>query len=277
MSLGLGFCPDSDLDVFESTKDVTLFVRKLILRVLHHKTDSNPPCTSALMNLTLTECRELKSLLLSDSQTCPSSLTPLIEAHEALDGIVNIPPNEEPNPLTPLTLDFKIKSTVFPSLSLNKNALLFLKLVTGELSNMEKTPPMFPNITKAQLQALRQLKTYDHLVIKEADKGGCTVVLDRSHYKQICLDPLDNKDWYLPISLEQIDQFTVDFYSLVDAAWDNNTIDKRIRDYIKTPFPKILTFYTLPKIHKTGKFTGRPIISGSGSLAESARVWWIGL
>lgn len=47
-------------------------------------------------------------------------------------------------------------------------------------------------------------------------------------------------------------------------------INKRIRDFIRTPFPRIPTFYTLPKVHKPGKLTGRPIVSGSGSLKESA-------
>lgn len=90
--------------------------------------------------------------------------------------------------------------------------------------------------------ALNQLKSYDHLIIKEADKGGCTVVLDAHHYKQICLD-LKNKLWYQPTTFEQFDQYMIQFYELVDEAFDDHIINKRIRDFIRTPHLRIPTFF----------------------------------
>lgn len=75
-------------------------------------------------------------------------------------------------------------------------------------------------------------------MIKEADKGGCTVVLDKSHYKQICLDLLENRDWYKPITFEQIDQFMVDLYNLIDEAWDRNVIDKKNQGFHQNSLSK---------------------------------------
>lgn len=72
----------------------------------------------------------------------------------------------------------------------------------------------------------------------------------------MCLDILGNKTWYQTISFNWIDNFMVEFYSLVDEAFHNGTIT--LWQYIRNPHPRIPTFYCLPKIHKQGVLRGRP-------------------
>lgn len=83
-----------------------------------------------------------------------------------------------------------------------------------------------------------------HLTIKEADNrgGGAIVVMDNAQYKKMCMDILDNSQWYLSISFKELDSFTCKFYRLVDEARDNGVIDITTWTYIRTPHPRILTF-----------------------------------
>lgn len=75
LALGLAYCPERPLNLFDTIKDLNLFVRKLTLKQLHHKSDQCSTGNSALMQLSLSECRELRDLLFSESQDVPSSST----------------------------------------------------------------------------------------------------------------------------------------------------------------------------------------------------------
>lgn len=66
LALGLGFCPMSKHDLFTTTKYLNLFVRKLLLKGLHHKTKDSSSGVQELMKLS--------------SWNLPSSPSPLLEA-----------------------------------------------------------------------------------------------------------------------------------------------------------------------------------------------------
>ncbi|OCT84789.1 hypothetical protein XELAEV_18022946mg [Xenopus laevis] len=58
-------------------------------------------------------------------------------------------------------------------------------------------------------------------------------------------------------------------FTLVDQARLNVIIDQNTCDFLKVKHPRIPTFYTLPKVHKSIRDPpGRPIVSGCGSLTE---------
>lgn len=140
-------------------------------------------------------------------------------------------------------------------------------MVTNEIMAL-KDGPQSQNLSVGHQEALVQLKAMTNIIIKEADKGGCVVVLDLDHYKKMCFNIINNTTWYQPIDFAQVDHFMVEFYTLVDRAFDEGLISKTIWEFIRTPSPRIPTFYCLPKIHKPGYLRGRPIVSGSGSLTE---------
>lgn len=125
--------------MFDTIKDLNLFVRKLSLKAIHHKQEPNQSGTNYLMQLSLTECRELRDLLLEDmddsqmSSTPPSSPTPLLEAAEAALNTPQIGPKNPTDSLVPNTLDLRAKSKVFPSSSTSKSEQLFLKLVSNDI------------------------------------------------------------------------------------------------------------------------------------------------
>lgn len=123
LALGLDYCPERNHDLFDTVKDVNLFVRKLTLKALHHKSTQSPAGVGTLMQLSLTECRDLRNLLLMDTQEVPSTPTPLLEALEAalenpmVDNLDS--QSEETLPSSPCTnlLELgvlKRKSKIFP-------------------------------------------------------------------------------------------------------------------------------------------------------------------
>lgn len=99
-------------------------------------------------------------------------------------------------------------------------------MVSNKILAVPPTPVKSGNLTPQQADTLSNLKSYAHLTIKEADKGACILVMDNAHYKQMCLDILNNPLGYRPISFEELDTFTVYFYQLVDKAYYEDTITK---------------------------------------------------
>lgn len=61
---GLSFCPDEGIDVFDIVKDVNLFARKLILKVLLDKSSSKPNYLELFKGYTVADFRALKDLIL---------------------------------------------------------------------------------------------------------------------------------------------------------------------------------------------------------------------
>lgn len=183
---------------------------------------------------------------MGDSQEFPSSPSPLLSALEA----ATIPVIEEPtideslsptdtlNPPLPIINDLRVKSKTFPPSTMNKNAHLFLRMVTADVKALPSNTQLPTNLSQAQVASLERLKTYTHLTIKQADKGRSTVVLENDHYEQLCLDILENRSWYKPIPIDQADKFLIDFYSLVDEAYDKVTFNNRLWQFICTPIPE---------------------------------------
>lgn len=76
------------------------------------------------------------------------------------------------------------------------------------------------------------------------------MVMDIAQYKSMCRDILHNKEWYQPISFNQLDSIFIKFYALVDQARIEGTINNKIWKFLKNPYPRVSTFYSLPKLHK---------------------------
>lgn len=82
--MGWGFCPENTPDKFDLSKNLHLFVRKLCLKVLHHKETTPGRKSDPLAILSKCQCRELKDLLLSEWDPID---TPTVNAEELPDLI----------------------------------------------------------------------------------------------------------------------------------------------------------------------------------------------
>lgn len=94
-------------------------------------------------------------------------------------------------------------------------------------------------------------------------------MMENDDYSDMCLRLLNNQQWYKKISLNLVQNYISQNYKLLDGAYNANIINKPTWQHIKNKNPKTHTFYSLPKMHKQSNgLTGRPIVSGAGSLTE---------
>ena len=110
---------------------------------------------------------------------------------------------------------------------------------------------------------MKRLIHRDDIIIKPADKGSGTVVMDMDRYESECLRQLHNTRFYekidkdiTPLTRECVKRYVANLLS-------DKMIDEETAKYLEENTPKPGRFYTIPKIHKEGN-PGRPIVSSNG-------------
>ena len=80
----------------------------------------------------------------------------------------------------------------------SKGLQTFIENTTHDLKAhlSHKDRSYWNNMSSAQRQALHTLSTDKTIVIKQADKGGALVIMNRSDYEKECLSQLNNKKFY---------------------------------------------------------------------------------
>lgn len=135
------------------------------------------------------------------------------------------------------------------------------------------------NLTSAERKAISELRRNQNIIIKPADKGSATVVINKSAYINEIYRQLHNPSYYRkldqPIYSANIDNIN----SILQEMHDDGYItDKELLFLRARPSDNQRKFYVLPKIHKPrdkwpqpGKMPeGRPIVADTNS--ESYRV-----
>ncbi|CAH2283132.1 Hypothetical predicted protein, partial [Pelobates cultripes] len=126
------------------------------------------------------------------------------------------------------------------------------------------------NLTKRKKQALKSLKDNRELVIRQADKGGSIVVLNRDDYMKESQRILGDSNTYKILKSNPTCNFKKKLYEILDEGFKKGIIDKDEFDYLFISSPKTAVFYYLPKVHKSLiSPPGRPIISGIGSMTSN--------
>jgi hypothetical protein len=134
------------------------------------------------------------------------------------------------------------------------------------------------NLTRDEFTSLRELKNNANIIIKPADKGGATVIMNREAYVAEAYRQLNNRKYYALLD-EPI-------YILTKPKIRNILIEMHKKQFIDAKQFKYLSgpdvcrkriFYLLPKIHKPRESwpqinmpEGRPIVSDVNS--ESYRI-----
>ena len=121
---------------------------------------------------------------------------------------------------------------------------------------------------KEEYQAVRELYNNNDIVIKQADKGGSIVIMNTTDYIAEAERQLNNPDHYDRTTRGfNLRSFNTHINNLINQAWRLNIIDETTYNNLQTKYPRIPTFYLLPKIHKQHN-PGRPIVNGIGSVTE---------
>ena len=120
-------------------------------------------------------------------------------------------------------------------------------------------------MSTSEREALKNLKSYDDIVIKEADKGSGVVVMDRDRYINEAFRQLGDPNVYRETPVDITRQISKIVNDRLKKVFDDGYIDEKTLDYLLVNSnPRAGRFYLLPKIHKNG-CPGRPVISGCGT------------
>ncbi|XP_060085696.1 uncharacterized protein LOC132565106 [Ylistrum balloti] len=139
------------------------------------------------------------------------------------------------------------KSNFFPPKSNDECLELFFKSINGchtKITNRKRG-----NISKEETKALNDLTNDASIVIKEADKGGAKVIMDREFYKNKILELLEDVDNYKEIDTNK-DETVLKRIGKLIKKYPGQLTDKE-QDYLMNFQCKTSNFYGLPKIHKS--------------------------
>ncbi|XP_069599301.1 uncharacterized protein [Ranitomeya imitator] len=224
------------LDKFELTKDLYLFCRQLMFKILYHQ----PSLIDDLPDQDRQTFRDLLDLLTENESA---------QGRKRFGGRL-------PSQATP-------KFTLCPAVQ------VFFETTCHDIRGLQLDKNTQNNLTKEEKVALSNLKKNDTLEIKEADKGGNIVLWPKDMYCMEARRQLDNTQYYLKLPSDPTLIFKTQFDRLLERAFSCGIINKRERDFLTTAHPVTPTFYLVPKIHKSISVPpGRPIISGLGGLYE---------
>ncbi len=164
---------------------------------------------------------------------------------------------------------FTAKST-FDPIQFNPGLEPFQKAVKHRISSQPIRVPMTKNVTREEIQALKELSSNQDIIIKKADKGSCICIQNKNTYIEECMSQLNDNHVY-KMENNNLTSFNNDkIHTLIDEIHNKDSISPQVADYMKIKSPRTPLFYTLPKIHKTlaPPPPGRPILSANDSPTE---------
>ena len=131
-----------------------------------------------------------------------------------------------------------------------------------------------PNLDREERRALAQLSQDRSIVIKPADKGSVTVIMDRGAYIKEAERQLHQEDYYRKLTEPIFHKTIPEVRELLTQLRERGFINKKQEAYLMGPDnPRQRCFYLLPKIHKDPQSwsvpfempPGRPIVSDCDS------------
>lgn len=84
------------------------------------------------------------------------------------------------------------------------------------------------NLTKPQFRAINELKNNEHIVIRQSDKGGCIVVLDKELYVSLVLSILRDETTYRRLSSDPTTIFQRSLNTLLEEGFSLGVLSDRL-------------------------------------------------
>ncbi|KAI8478649.1 hypothetical protein Bbelb_436180 [Branchiostoma belcheri] len=131
-------------------------------------------------------------------------------------------------------------------------------------TTLKVSKPPTSNITREERNALKDLATSEDIVILPADKGRCTVVLDREQYDKKIQDLLGDKDTYSALKKDPTNKFKGKIHDSLKKLEKEGALDRATYLKLNPTSEQPPAFYGLPKVHKQG-VPLQPIVSSIGS------------
>jgi hypothetical protein len=129
--------------------------------------------------------------------------------------------------------------------------------------------PRTDNLTRAERQALSELKNMPQIVIKPADKGSAIVIMNKTDYITEAERQLNNHTHYRAVPQDLTHKHESEVRTFLNTMLDRCEITSKMFEYLAPSNSRTPQLYLLPKIHKgTLPPPGRPIMSANGCPTE---------
>lgn len=125
-----------------------------------------------------------------------------------------------------------------------------------------------PNLSREERDALRVLKNDDSLVILNADKGACTVIMDKVDYDRKLLTLLEDAGTYMKLKKDPTKTNESKMNALLLKIKREGQLEDGLYFRLRSTDALSPRLYGLIKIHKEN-FPVRPIVSFSGAATLS--------
>ena len=144
----------------------------------------------------------------------------------------------------------------------------YLEEVKIKLAEINVSRPK-DNLPQSERKAVKELMNNKNIVLKKADKGTTTVVMDRENKLAEGQSQLNDRKNYQPLANPMVDTTSIKVRQLIKSLEKEGHIEKMTEKWLSLTSnpPRIPVFYTLLKIHKP-TLVGRPIISGCDGPTE---------
>ena len=103
--------------------------------------------------------------------------------------------------------------------------------------------------------AIKSLALDRDIVIKEADKGGAVVIMDKEHYLSMLLDILNDQNYYERLESNSEKSNKLTYTCLLNKFKGHFT--KKEDDYLRDFEIKDSNCYGLPKVHKSPQINAK--------------------
>ena len=158
---------------------------------------------------------------------------------------------------------FRCKGTWSPPSGRDAALQTYINAIENDIMSAQPSK-IQNNLSKEERTALTNLRERSDIVIKPADKGSGTVIMDYSWYINECYRQLNDPNYYQKQSTNLTNKIQERVKEYLNRLHKDDLIDDDTFKYLLSNFdPKAGRLYILPKIHKQGT-PGRPIISSNG-------------
>ncbi|XP_041429831.1 uncharacterized protein LOC121397286 [Xenopus laevis] len=168
------------------------------------------------------------------------------------------------------TIKCRPRSNFFPPMT-NHCVETFVQAVERDVNKL-KWPikrHKAQNLSRAEKDALHNLKSDTSITIKPADKGGAIVVMDTDYYREEAVSQLSNTSHYRLLEGDPTSNLKQVIDHALETSKEEGIITERLKKFLQVDFPIIPVFYLLPKIHKDmQRPPGRPIVAGMSSIFQ---------
>lgn len=194
LSKGLSFVPTTSANDFDTIIDFQKFFRTLRLKAFFHSSDTQAPVSGHISSIVQPN-------------------TPTINV--SLEGKT--------------VTSFRKKSTFIPQKNRNASLDTYCRLVEKDVRFVlknKKEYKMYNNLSKAEREAISTLGNDTTIVVRPADKGGATVVQNRSDYDCEIMRQLNDVTFYRKLSSDPTNQFKSDVHDRLQFWFDNDELSR---------------------------------------------------